>query len=302
MRLPTREGTRGHGDRRLAEITARARLLERLPVTGRTLDVNGTATSVLEGGQGPPVVLLHGGIECGGAYWAPVVPGLAASHRLVVPDVPGLGESDPVDRLDAVAFSDWLAALLGLTCEEPPTLVAHSLLGTMAARFAAGRRGDLLRRLVVYGAPGIGPYRMPAGLRLVAIRFALRPSEPNAERFDRWAFVDLDRVRGQQPDWFDAFTTYTRARAAVPHVKRTMRQLIGSCTKQVPDTELRDVRVPASLLWGEGDRFVPLALARATSSRLGWPLHVVDDAGHATHIERPDAFVGALEDAVSEGR
>lgn len=59
----------------------------------------GVATSVLQAGQGPPL-LLHGGIECGGPYWAPVVSRLAERHLVVVPDVPGLGESEPVERLD----------------------------------------------------------------------------------------------------------------------------------------------------------------------------------------------------------
>jgi pimeloyl-ACP methyl ester carboxylesterase len=276
---------------------ARERLLAGLPVTERRLRVAGISTAVLEGGDGPPLVLLHGGIECGGAYWAPVICRLAESYRLIVPDAPGLGESEPVARLDTVAFGDWLAELVRLTCREEPALIAHSLLGSLAARFAA-QHGDLLRRLVIYGAPGIGSYRMPLGLRVVAIRFALRPSERNAERFDRWAFFDFDRAREQDPGWFEAFSAYTRSRAVVPHIKRTMRQLIGSCTKQVPDTELRRIPVATELLWGRHDRFVPLGLAEAASARLGWPLHVIDDAGHAPHIERPEACLGALSTAL----
>lgn len=280
-----------------AENAARAQLLKGLPIRERRIDVNGVATTVLEGWDGPPLVLLHGGIECGGTYWAPVISRLVEGHGVVVPDVPGLGESAPVARLDFKAFADWLEALLGLTCEEPPILVAHSLLGTLAARFS-GQRGDLASRLVIYAAPGVGPYRMPIGLRVVAIRFALRPSEPNAERFDRWAFVDLDRARQQDPDWFDAFSAYSRARALVPHVKRTMRQLIRSCTKQVPDDELQRIAVPTTLLWGEHDRFVPIGLAQGASSRLGWPLHLIRDAGHAAHLEHPEAWVSALEEVI----
>jgi 2-hydroxymuconate-semialdehyde hydrolase len=294
MRLRTHDTRAGTGARQ-TERSARARLLRGLPLEEHRLDLDGTATAVLEGGHGPPLVLLHGGIECGGAYWAPVVVGLAHHHHVVVPDMPGLGESDPVARLDDRSFGAWLAALLRTTCDEPPTLVAHSLSGTLAARFAA-RRGELLRRVVVYGAPGIGPYRMPLGLRVVAIRFAVRPTAANAERFERWAFVDLDRTRRRDPEWFDAFSAYLRARAAVPHVTRTMRQLVGSCTKQVPDSELQDIGVPATLVWGAGDRFVPLRLAQQACARRGWPLHVIEDAGHATHIEQPEAFRGVLED------
>ena len=285
--------------RRQAEGSPRGRLLKDLPVQGQRLDVNGIATFVLAGGQGPPLVLLHGGIECGGAYWAPVISRLAQSRRLIIPDVPGLGESEPVGQLDADAFATWFAALLWQTCDEKPTLVAHSLLGSMAVRFAA-RRSDLLHALVIYAAPAIGRYRMPLGLRAAALRFALRPSASNAERFDRWAFFDFDRARRVDPAWFAAFGDYTRSRAAVSHVKRTMRQLVGSCTKQVPDAELRRIDVPAALLWGRHDRFVPVGLAESASTRLGWPLRVIDGAGHVPHIEQPQEFLDTLAAAAQE--
>lgn len=269
----------------------RERMLAGLPVTARRLVLAGTSTAVLEAGAGPPLVLLHGGIECGGAIWAPVVERLAEHHRLVIPDLPGLGESDPVARLDAATFADWLRALLGQTCDEPPALVAHSLGGSLAARFAT-EHGERLERLVIYGAPGVGRYRMPLGLRAVAIRFALRPTERNAERFDRWAFFDYDRVRGAEPEWFAAFGAYTMARARIPHVKRALRGLIGAGTKPVPGLER--LAPPATLLWGRLDRFVPLGLAEAARARLGWPLRVIDDAGHVPHIEQSEAFLEAL--------
>ena len=271
----------------------RARLLRGLAVDERRVAVGGVRTTVLTAGVGPPLVLLHGGIECGGVYWAPVISRLAEKHRLVVPDVPGLGESDPVHRFDLATFGEWLAGLLRLTCDQPPTLIAHSLLGTFAARFAA-HHGELLQRLVLYGAPGVGAYRMPIGLRVVAIRFAVRPSEENMERFARWAFNDLDRVRRRDPDWLDAFTGYTRSRAQVPHVKRTMRQVVAAGTKQVRERS----DVPTTLLWGAHDRFVPVGLATAASDRFGWPLHVIDASGHVPHIEQPAAFTQAIEEFI----
>ncbi|MFG1623767.1 alpha/beta fold hydrolase [Kribbella sp. NPDC049227] len=271
----------------------RARLLRGLAVDERRVEVGGVPTTMLVGGDGPPLVLLHGGIECGGIYWAPVISRLAEEHRLVVPDVPGLGESDPVERLDTATFDAWFTDLLRLTCDGAPTLVAHSLLGTLAARYA-GRRGELLQRLVLYGAPGVGAYRMPLGLRVMAVRFAVRPSERNMERFERWAFANLDRVRERDPDWLDAFTAYTRSRARMPHVKRTMRQLVATGTEQVHEL----IDVPTTLVWGAQDRFVPLALAEEAGARLGWPLQVIDAAGHVPHIEQPGAFTRAIEEVL----
>jgi pimeloyl-ACP methyl ester carboxylesterase len=277
---------------------ARARMLAGLPITERVLDVGGVETTVLEAGDGPPLLLLHGGIECGGAYWAPVIARLAERNRLVVPDVPGLGESAPVDRLDDDTFAAWLTGVLEQTHAEHPTLVAHSLLGSAAARFVA-RRSDLLRGLVVYGAPGVGPYRMPMRLRYVAIRFGIRPSARNAERFDRFALLDLDANRRRDPEWFAAFDAYARSQASLRHVKRTMSRLIAAETKQIPDADLNRIAMPTTLLWGRHDRMVPLALAQGAAARLGWPLHVVDGAAHAPHMEQPEAFAAELSAIVS---
>lgn len=180
--------------------------------------------------------------------------------------------------------------MLRLACPDEPTLIAHSTTGTMAVRFAI-EHGDVLRRFVIYAAPGVGPYKMPRGLMLRAIQFALRPSEANLRHFDRWALLEPEQTRQQDPEWFEAFSAYRRSRAAVPHVKRTMRQLIGSGTMQVPEAELRRIDVSTTLLWGRHDRMAPLSLAREASARMGWPLHIIDHAGHAPHIERSTAFL-----------
>jgi 2-hydroxymuconate-semialdehyde hydrolase len=280
-------------DRSAAGGAARARLLRDLPLTERRLHPAGAATAVLEGGRGSPVVLLHGGIECGGPMWAPVVAGLAERHRVIIPDLPGLGASPPADVIGAAAFARWLAELLRLTCEEAPALVAHSLSGSLAARFAAGH-GALLRRLVVYAAPGIGPYRMPVGLRLTAVRFALRPNARNTERLERRALHDLARARDRDPGWFAALGSELRSRGSDPAVKRTLRRLVAAGTARVPDDELARIPVPVELVWGRHDRFVPLRLGEEASARLGVALRVVDDAGHAAHLDRPEAVTAAL--------
>jgi 2-hydroxymuconate-semialdehyde hydrolase len=271
----------------------RQRMLAGVPATARTLHVDGTATAVIEAGDGPPLLLLHGGIECGGAMWAPVLARLAEHHRVVVPDIPGLGESAPLARLDIDTFGRWLAALVGQLGLEQPAVVAHSLIGSLTARFATEDTG-LIAHLVTYAAPAVGAYRMPLQLRYAAIRLAIRPSARNAERFDRFALLDLDATRRRDPGWYAAFDSYTRARAREPHVKRTMRQLISTATKPIPDADLARTGVPTTLLWGRHDRMVPLAIAEAAATRHGWPLHTIDDAAHAPHIEQPDAFVGTL--------
>ena len=134
---------------------ARQRLLAGLSVSQRRVDAGGVSTALLEGGAGSPLLLLHGGIECGGAYWAPVIARLVENHRVVVPDAPGLGESEPLARFDDETFARWLRELIRLTCEARPTLVAHSLFGTRAALLAAAH-GDSLARLMSTQRPASG--------------------------------------------------------------------------------------------------------------------------------------------------
>jgi pimeloyl-ACP methyl ester carboxylesterase len=258
-------------------------MLDGVDATPRTVEIDGTATALVELGDGPPLLLLHGGIECGGAMWAPVLTQLARRYRIVVPDVPGLGESAPLPRLDAETFANWLAGVIDRTNLGRPTLVAHSLIGSLTARVAA-RGEDRIDRLVIY------PWR----LRYVAIRFAIRPTPANAERFDRFALLDLDATRRRDPDWFQAFESYNLARSRQRHVKKTMNRLVSTQTKPLSDDEIARITIPTALLWGRHDRMVPLAIGQSASTRRGWPLHVVEDAAHAPHIEQPAAFVERL--------
>jgi pimeloyl-ACP methyl ester carboxylesterase len=80
---------------------ARERLLAGMPVTERRLQLAGVPTVVLEGGDGPPVVLLHGPGEHA-PKWIRVIPNLTTTHRVIAPDLPGHGNSPVTDGpLDA---------------------------------------------------------------------------------------------------------------------------------------------------------------------------------------------------------
>ena len=282
---PTRSPT---GDREL--------MLDGLDHRGRTERVCGTETAILEAGEGPPLILLHGGIECGAAYWAPVIAPLADRHRVVAPDVPGLGESEPLARFDAESFGRWFEAFVKATCPQPPIVVAHSLLGSLVARFAASR-ASALARLVVYAAPGVAHYRMPVRLMVIAGLFSLSPSERSEERFERFALLDLDRARRRTPEWFAAFAAYNLRQARRPSVKGAMSQVLAAGKARVDGADLRRIDVPVSLLWGRHDRMVPLVVAERAAADLGWPLHVVEDVAHVPHIEDPGAFLDGLGDA-----
>jgi len=84
-------------------------------------------------------------------------------------------------------------------------------------------------------------------------------------------------------------------------VRHTLRPSEGTATamlRQVSvDGEVARIDVPTSLIWGRQDR-VPLAAAREASVRYGWPLDVIDDAGHFLGADQPEAFLQALRRAL----
>ena len=115
---------------------ARERLLAGLPVTQRLQQLAGVSTPVLDGGDGPPVVLLHGP---GGnaAHWMHVIADLVRTHRVIAPDLPGQGASElGATPLDSDRVLAWLGELIERNCSAPPALVGAALGGAIAARFA----------------------------------------------------------------------------------------------------------------------------------------------------------------------
>jgi pimeloyl-ACP methyl ester carboxylesterase len=287
-------GTEGRSGRKL--------LLERLPVQEKQLDIGGMSTSVLEGGEGPPMLLLHGGIQAGGLVWWRALPRLVESHRVIVPDLPGLGESEiGTGRLDADLVSGWLEELIRATCRERPTLVAHSAPAAFGAHFAI-ERSDRLRRLVLLDPGGLRRAGLPPpGLLLSALRSTSRPNERNFHRFMGRVMHDLDRVREEDDRW-SAFTRYVLARAALPSVKRTMRHAAKVGLRgAIPEGKLARIAVPVTLIWGRHDQLTPLRIGERLSDRLDWPLRVIERAGHLPHLEQPDAFVDALRASMAAG-
>ena len=104
-----------------------ARLLEGTPVTETRLDLAGVSTSLLRGGDGPPIVLLHGQ---GGfaAHWAQSSRTWWRPIRSSLPTCRGLGRSKVhATRLDAPGMVAWLDALIGATCTQPRTVAVTSV-------------------------------------------------------------------------------------------------------------------------------------------------------------------------------
>jgi pimeloyl-ACP methyl ester carboxylesterase len=284
---------------RTAGDDLRRRLLAGAPVTERRLELAGVSTAVLEGGSGRPVVLLHGQGGWAG-MWLPAMARLVGTHRVVAPDLPGLGASrtdaGPPGAATALA---WLGELVDRTCPAPPVLVGASLGGSLAARFAA-EQGDRLAGLVLIGMGGlVGKVRIPPATLLALIRHSVRPSERTALRMLRQVSVDVDRVARRMGERWAPFRAYSLELSRTPSVRRANRRLLRELgLRQVPPEALARIGVPTTLIWGRQDRVMPAATAREASARYGWPLEVIDDAGHFLVADQPEAFLAALARAL----
>jgi pimeloyl-ACP methyl ester carboxylesterase len=274
-------------------------LLAGVPVSERRLHLGGVATALLEGGEGPPVVLLHGPGEHA-AKWFRVLPALVSTHHVIAPDLPGHGASAPVDDLDAARVLGWLAELVARTSPSPPALVGHVLGGAIAARFAV-EHGAALRSLVLVDALGLTAFA-PAPEFGVALGAFL--SEPTADTHERlWArcAFDLGRLRGRIGARWALLEAYNLDRMRAPELRGTQHALMEQFgMPAIAPADLERIRVPTSLVWGRHDLATPLSVARAAAGRHGWPLRVVEDAGDDPAIEQPEAFVEALRASLAD--
>jgi pimeloyl-ACP methyl ester carboxylesterase len=277
------------------------RLFEGIPVAERRLDLAGVSTSVFQGGEGAPIVLLHGQ---GGfaAHWARVIPHVVATHHVVAPDLPGLGESVVrANRLDAAGVVSWLDALIEETCAQPPTLVGISLGGALVARFAV-KHGDRAARIVLVNSGSLGRALPTPGALLALMRYSIRQSEANFDRLIRYVVVDPERARAEWGNRWAALAEYDMDRTAQRSVRSADSRLLRRVNMpRIPPDQLRSIGVPVALIWSRNDRITRFRIAEETSARFGWPLYPLDDCGHFAIGERPDTFVETLRTAMGAG-
>ncbi len=110
-------------------------------------EINGVRLHYVRGGEGDPVVLLHGWPETWFA-WRHILPGLAAQYTVIAPDLRGLGDSaKPLTGYDRRTVADDIYHLVRALGFERIFLVGHDIGGNVAYAYAASHRADV-RRLV----------------------------------------------------------------------------------------------------------------------------------------------------------
>jgi pimeloyl-ACP methyl ester carboxylesterase len=272
---------------------ARERLLAWLPVAERRLELAGVSTALLEGGSGPPLLLLHGPFANAG-HWLRVIPALVASHRVIAPDLPGHGASRATtDALSVRGIVAWLGELIAQTCASPPVLVGQTLGGAIAARFAS-RDGAPVSHLVLVDTLGLAPFEPQPEFAQALTDFVSQPTETTHDALWRRCAFDLDRLRECMGQRWDSFTAYNLHLARTPSVRSAASTLIGEFAPAIPVEELAHIAAPTTLAWGRHDRATSLAVAEAASARFGWPLHVIEDAADDPPVEQPEALLRLL--------
>jgi pimeloyl-ACP methyl ester carboxylesterase len=122
-------------------------------------DVNGVRLHYVMGGQGAPVVLLHGWAETW-FTWRRIMPALAKRYTVIAPDLRGLGDSArPPSGYDDDTLAEDIRQLL-LTLDHPRALVVGHDLGVQVAYALAARHPHSVAKLVLLDAPvpGIPPW------------------------------------------------------------------------------------------------------------------------------------------------
>ena len=125
----------------------------------QNIATNGTTIHVRVGGSGPAVVLLHGYGETGD-MWAPMAADLMRDHKVIVPDLRGLGlSSKPVGGFTKMNEAEDIAGLLDRLKIDHADLVAHDI-GNMVAFAFAEKHPDRVGKMVLIDAPvpGVGPW------------------------------------------------------------------------------------------------------------------------------------------------
>jgi pimeloyl-ACP methyl ester carboxylesterase len=279
---------------------ARDALLAGMPVHERRLELAGVSTAVLEGREGPPLLLLHGP----GAYaaaWQTVIPELTTSHHVVAPDLPGHGASTVGEApLDADRVLGWLGELIEETCAAPPVVVGQLVGGAIAARFTADRP-EAVERLVLVVPFGLAPFEPTPAFGAALRGFLTAPGENTHDELWQHCVFDFDALRARPATRWRLLRAYNLDRAADPHVTYAINALIEHFgLAAIPEDVLRGIVVPTSLIWGRHDSIVPLSVAQHASVRFGWPLHVLEHAGNEPALEAPEEFVRTLRTILGE--
>jgi pimeloyl-ACP methyl ester carboxylesterase len=262
----------------------------------RRLAVKGAEMRYFVAGKGPSLVLVHG---LGGSAlnWCELVPLLAEHRRLIVPDLPGHGGSEPLPAVASLgAFADRVVAVAEHEQALPAPFVGHSLGGAVVLHLAL-RHPDAARRLVLAAAAGLS-----VGTRfqqsLLSASMVIRPGRLVARHADRVVRSPLLRRaafgRYYVADPVGLTEAALRGFLAGHLLHTDLATAWRALRRDDPREHLAEIRCPTLLLWGALDVQLPLDDAFEYTRRLRARLRVIPGCGHLLIGERPDACADAV--------
>lgn len=247
------------------------------------MTIAGIQIQVFHGGQGEPLLVLHG--AGGNPGWLRYLDALSHHFHVYAPSHPGFGASDRLDWMERVHdlayFYRWFLDERHLA---PLPLLGFSMGGWLAAEMAAMYPADI-RRMVLVGAAGIKPQRDD-----IADIFLHSPEEVAQMRFyDTSQVPDYETLFGQVPTpEARQAAAWDREMAALLTWKPYMHN------PKLPFLMAR-VNIPTLLVWGRQDAIVPLECGEQYQRIMpAATLTVIDRCGHSPHIEKPQDFLNAV--------
>lgn len=240
-------------------------------------------------GSGATVVFLHG-FPFDSAMWRPQLDSLAASHRVLVPDLPGFGGSPAIGAwtIDGVAktIADWLDAI---GVKEPIALAGLSMGGYLALSFTR-QFPHRLRKLILADTKADPDDAQAKEGRNAMIALV------NSKGSAAVASAMLPKLVGNRAKVRDA--------ALLERVHAMMSRQCP-CTVAAAIAALRDrpdatsgllsIAVPTLVVVGAEDALTPVEKSQFLAGKIpGAKLEVIEGAGHLSNLESPARFNAAL--------
>jgi pimeloyl-ACP methyl ester carboxylesterase len=241
-----------------------------------TIEANDLKIGYETAGSGPPLVLVHGATSSGHDNFGAQIPVLARLFRIYAPDARGHASTrwDAAAGFRAESLVDDLAAFVAALGLESVHLLGFSMGGMTALAFSA-HHPHRVRSLVV---GGISPLR-----------------EPRASVARR--LMDPDRIERDDRGWAAVLARRHDAVQGVGAWRRLLPAIAQDVAVQplLTPAELHAIAVPALVIAGDRDPFLPVDQAWALSRQLGdGRLLIVPDSGHDVLAGRPHLVNEAL--------
>ncbi|RWA15421.1 hypothetical protein MBRU_10250 [Mycolicibacterium brumae DSM 44177] len=263
---------------------------------GEVLALDGPDLNIRSyGGEGPPIVLLHG-YASSIQWWEPVADRLAVAtgRRVIAIDLVGHGGSEaPRDAADYGADGQAAAVIeaLGALGVEHVALVGHSMGGGVATAVAESAP-ELVDKVVVvdtYGDAGLKS--MPALGEAVCWPLL----GPALDRFRAIDAVDKSSLQtGFAPDYPVPEFAY-RSLQRLTHTGVCDSTVIDDLNATRPVAErLAGLGRPVLVLWGEHDVLTPTEPNVRRYADAGLAPTVIAGSGHSPMVEKPDEFLAAV--------